>query len=210
MINHNIVFSMGALYFVLYNIFNLTITDKIYGEELKEKTGKTIHKFRIKYYSIGLLLFSLLAFFFKEHILPLTLIFILLTQTVEASILDRKIHVIPRQIQRLAYIFTTGLVIYNNPDQWKNIILVQFVLVILLLFMNDPGPADFRALMTVYPVLSNIWENKTIIVIVVNIFAVMVFQYAVQKYHGDRKMNVPIGDKLLLVGTILSSLGLIF
>lgn len=142
-----------------------------------------------------------------------SILLIISTQTGVATLTDGIGHEIDRFISRVGYIFTGIICIvylysYVPPvyRKWMLIALIglQLLTIILLLFTNSMGPADFRVLLLTNFVAVIIARNYTVYFILLELLLAATYQFIIQKRAGDKKLPVPIGHVLLLVSLILT------
>lgn len=136
----------------------------------------------------------------------LPLMIILQSQLAVALVTDVIAHRIDRNISRLGYISTVPLsILYLSTYNIENIrylviliTVIEIVTLILFFVITSIGTADFRILLAINPISIAIFSEYLYFSIAINLMAAAIYQFAIQKKEGNRKLSVPIGHILLL------------
>ncbi len=136
---------------------------------------------------------------------------ILVTQTSHTVLTDPTIHRVDKWINRLGYIFaiitTINFVLSRNLEFLTYPLLIMlFVAELLILIMffvfTSVGSADFRILAIVTPLSMITMRFEFFIPVVLSLVCAAVYQFIIQKKHGDSKMSVPIGHIIIIVNLL--------
>lgn len=136
---------------------------------------------------------------------------ILATQTSHTILTDPNIHRVDKWLNRLGYIFSIILVcdfIFTRNLSFLTIplLIMLFVSELLILIMffvfTSIGSADFRLLAISTPLSMISMRFEFFIPVVLSLLCSAIYQFIIQKKHGDSKMSVPIGHIIILVNLL--------
>lgn len=111
---------------------------------------------------------------------------------------DESTKAVNRNMLRVGYLFTNiaSYVIINNTPEletYKMFLIVYFVaFLIVLLFFSGIGPSDARMFMLVSPVSVVLFQDNSLIFLLVTIMSCMTYQQYRQRLEIDSSVGVPM------------------
>ena len=78
----------------------------------------------------------------------------------------------------------------------------ELLILIMFFVFTSVGSADFRILAIVTPLSMITMRFEFFIPVVLSLVCAAVYQFIIQKKHGDSKMSVPIGHVIIIVNLL--------